>query len=78
MCSQPLVIFRLPDSVASGTKVPAGKTWRGYRFVAPGSEFNPLAAVWEKRVLVAAKKFRIRLHVEKGRVKCLGLSRVFG
>jgi len=71
-------LFRLPDGVVQGTRIPVGKTWRGYKLVANGSEFHPTAPVWEKRLQVGAKKIRVRLHVEKSRVKCLGLSRVFG
>jgi hypothetical protein len=68
-------LFRLPDGVVKGTPIPFGKTWRGYRFGYGGEPYGP---IWQKRVREGSKTLRVRLHILKGRVNCVGLSRPTG
>jgi hypothetical protein len=68
-------LFRLPDGVMKGMRIPFGKRWRGYTFGYGGEPYGP---IWQKRVRVGSKTFRVRLHIVKARVNCIGLSRATG
>ncbi len=65
-------ILRLPDGVRMGTRIPFGKTWRGYKFGYGGEPYGPM---WQKRVRVRGKTVRVRLYMLKGRVDCVELAR---
>jgi hypothetical protein len=67
-------IVRLPDGVTIGTKIPFGNWWRGYKFGYGGDPYGP---IWQKRIHVGSRTIRVRLIIEKGRVVCVSLSRLW-
>lgn len=63
-------IVTLPDGVQIGTKIPFGKTWRGYTYFTHG-DFN---SAWRKRIVVNKTKIEVVLDMTRGRVTGVGLQ----
>jgi len=63
-------IVRLPDGVQMGTKIPFGRTRRGYTYFTHG-DFN---SAWRKRVVVNRVRVEVMLFMTRGRVTSVGLN----
>lgn len=65
-------IVQLPDGVRVGTRIPFGDRWHGYKRIdlyEPGPRPG-----WERYVLQGAKRTRVVLDPQRGRVLCLYLE----
>jgi hypothetical protein len=68
-------VFRLPDGVELGTRIPFGRYWKGYKRV---NLFEPGPRPgWRRFVTVGGKKVRVTLDIDQGRVRCVSIARVF-
>jgi hypothetical protein len=63
-------IVQLPDGVEIGTKIPFGRTWRGYTYFMHGDGNS----AWRKRVSVNNAKIEVKLFMSKGRVTSIMLD----
>jgi hypothetical protein len=66
--------FVLPDGVALGTRVPFGKSWRGYiRYIPPDAQYDFF--YWKKHVRIDGRLIGVYLMIEKGKVIGIGEGR---
>ncbi len=63
-------IFSLPDGTASGTRIPYGDRWNGYR----KRLFEGGVIGWEKTVRSGRTKIQVSLEMDNGRVRCAHLE----
>jgi hypothetical protein len=63
-------IFRLPDGVAAGTRIPFRDRWNGYH----RRLFEGGAIGWQKTVRSGRTQINVSLQMNKGRVYCVSLE----
>jgi hypothetical protein len=64
-------LFRLRDGITTGTPIPFGQRWHGYRRITlEGGVFG-----WKKRVRLKTQTAIVTLSTVRGRVRCVDLER---